>query len=326
MTPELSDKDKIRFEFSARVGACVNNPKRQEQLVEYIQRLNSAYSPIGEIGKMDSRQVLLNLVAGIYGPMICAFADAISKNVRKRLPPNLIFLPRDAYPILSAFLEICKDPSFCRPLVLHFNREETLQKDPLLKEYLTQMIGEMKREDNGLRITEVDTGVFGTVSKLLAKALKDVAPDIESYVPVKFFGLGHGVSFVHAVHNRYGSKDSNRIGGFKQVCDTMEGIGLGKLHSKVKKFKMSSNGKVIPTIEDFSDGGVGEFAKDSNRVISELARNPENSRIGVQMILRFEELLNEKNLPLAYCAPLPPSNNVGIDDFESFVKGVEFEI
>jgi hypothetical protein len=231
---------------------------------------------------------MVNVVAAIYAPLIHGFSQAILKNIQTGvLPFEVIAPPRDAIPLASSLLAQAEigginlhlfEPPVNRNTAGIANNQKSgdSQKSP----FLDLMFDQTKEAMNGTTsIVEVETGIYGTTSMIMASAFK--SRGVESYYPLKFYGLGPNLSFVHAVLSNgkewvaenaeaLGMVNKSQIVGLMVLLDTMEELGMEKFYQSVENLMVDEEGLVKPVKMAVSEAEF-EIATCTNQVITDTA-------------------------------------------------------
>lgn len=232
--------------------------------------------------------MLSNVVAGIYAPLIHSFSNSVLQNINSGvLPPVIVAPPRDAIPLVSSLKAMAalhgQDLLIFEPPV---NRNTTgianNQKKYFIgrSPYLDQLLDETVESLQGSTcVMEVETGIYGTTSLVMAAAFK--SRKLDFYYPLKFYGLGPNLSFVHAVLSdgkqwvAQDAEDSGlvsraQINGLMVLLDTMEELGMEKFYQSVEQLQVGPTGKIEPVFMPVSGEDL-EVATVTNQVITDTA-------------------------------------------------------
>jgi hypothetical protein len=232
--------------------------------------------------------VLVNVVAGIYAPLIHGFSNTILKNIKAGiLPPNIIAPPRDAIPLTNSIktlseihnikVDVCELPVNRNIAGITNNQKQVqINKSPYLDLLFDQAVNNLS---NLTALTEVETGIYGTTSLIMANSFK--SRGVEKYYPIKFYGLGPNLSFIHAVLSNgqewiaENAEDSGlvsraQIENLMVLLDTMEELGMEKMYQSVEKLIKDNNGVVKPVLVPVSDQEF-EVAQMTNQIIVDTA-------------------------------------------------------
>lgn len=280
--------DRLLAEFHQSVGEVVSVPEKQGEMVTLLKQFNPKYVPLGEVGELDEKEVLVNVVAGVYAPLIHGFSSCVAKNIKEGLlPPVVLAPPRDAIPIAVSLQEQSRIQGVDVQLLMpHVNRNtagiannqkaELVDRSPFLDTHFDQLIHGMNGKKSAV---ELETGIYGTTSLVMAEGFKERG--LEEYVPIKIYGLGPNLSFVHAilsngqewvaeVAEEGGLVDLELARAFMVILDTMEELGMEKFYQSVEDLGVDDNGKVIPVIVPASEKELS-IAQATNQVIKDSA-------------------------------------------------------
>jgi len=231
--------------------------------------------PVEVNSSYPETKVLANVVAGIYAPLIHAFSNTILKNIESGiLPPIILAPPRDAIPLANSLramadikgqkIQIIEIP-VNRNTAGIFNNQKMnkVEKSPYLDLLFDQTISSMNSTNS---VVEIETGIYGTTSLVMAQAFK--SKNFEHYHPLKFYGLGPNLSFVHAVlsdGNEWIAENVENT-NLMVLLDTMEELGMEKFYKSVEHLKLDSDGIVKPVLVPVSPQEF-EIASITNQVI-----------------------------------------------------------
>jgi len=275
--------DRLLAGFHASVEMMVNEPKKYGEMLVLLGEYNPIFTPINVDTKYPKAEVLGNVVGGIFGPMIHGLAITIVRNIQAGNLPNVIIAPpRDAIPLVvalesQALIYGCEMQIIMPPItrntagIANNQKDGVVEKSPLLDLLLDQIMQGI----SGPGVTEVETGIYGTTSLVMANALK--ARGLGRYFPVKFYGLGPNLSYVHAVLSSgeewvaekaeaSGLVEPPQIGQLMTLIDTMEELGMQNFYQSVESLCMDEKGLVKPVIVPVSDEEC-EIARVTNDVI-----------------------------------------------------------
>ena len=318
--------DHLLDQFHCSVEKVSQDPEHYQEMIEHLQSWNPRYQEItGDFPNPESR-VLAQVVSGIYVPLIHGFAKTTVENIAVgNLPPVVFAPPRDAIPLgksIQAFADMNQvTVQVIEPLV---NRntagiannqiDGTASRDPLLNLHLEQVKASM----NGIAgIVEVETGIYGTTSLVMAEAMK--ALGVPEYSAFKFYGLGPNLSYVHGVLSggeswvadeaeAKGLVDPALIKLLMIVVDSMEELGMQNWYQSVETLTQDKSGDVVPVIEPVSLKAL-EIAQVTNQVIEKTAEQyVDISPDEVQAMLeRVDELvtLSREGMPFTLKEAIP---------------------
>ena len=280
--------DKLLAQFHVSLESITSEPGKYEEMLEALKSYNPAFTPVQLETKFPKVEVLANVVAGIYAPMIHGFATTIVKNVSEGKLPNVVIAPpRDAIPLAVA-IEAQAKIQGCELQILmpHINRNVAgiannqkgyfVGRSHCLDLLLDQTILNMNGATGAI---EVETGIYGTTSLIMAEAFK--ARKLKKYSPIKFYGLGPNLSYVHAilsdgkewiaeVAEAQGSVKTSQINKLMVLLDTMEELGMEKFYKSVEDLQVDEDGIVRPVIVPVSDE-EHEIASVTNKIVAQTA-------------------------------------------------------
>lgn len=213
MTAEIPSQDNQEFainkllaEFHGAVETTAANSEKYQQMLAALKKYNPSFEPMQLSGCSPKTEVLANVVAGIYAPLIHAYTGLLVKNTCEgNLPKIVIAPPRDAIPLANSIKAQAQLMQANIHLELpHVNRNTAgiannqkaggNQKSP----YLDLLLDQTTQRFNGAGAAmELETGIYGTTSLVMARAFKERW--LKQYFPIKFYGLGPNLSFVHGV-------------------------------------------------------------------------------------------------------------------------------
>ncbi len=203
------------------------------------------------------------------------------------LPPEVVAPPRDAIPLVSSLLAQAEirgidlhifEPPVNRNTAGIANNQKS--GDAKVSPFLSLMFDQTVSAMNGTpSIVEVETGIYGTTSMIMASAFK--SRGVESYYPLKFYGLGPNLSFVHAILSNgqewlaenaeaFGLVSKSQVAGLMVLLDTMEELGMEKFYQSVENLMIDKDGLVKPVKMTVSDEEL-EVAIATNQVIKDTA-------------------------------------------------------
>ncbi|MFS8159643.1 MAG: hypothetical protein ACMG6E_05420, partial [Candidatus Roizmanbacteria bacterium] len=201
-----SDLDRLMRQFHASIDTVISTPALKEEMLGHLSAFNPKFVPVSLDETHPKTEVLANVVSAIYAPLMHGFATAILRNIQSgALPPYVIAPPRDSIPLLTA-LQAQADLQgvSLTTLTPHVNRNTggiannqrtTLpSRSPHLDTLLDQVMRSLGKSN---AVLEIETGIYGTTSKVTAEGLK--ARGLQKYIPLKFYGLGPNMSYVHAI-------------------------------------------------------------------------------------------------------------------------------
>ena len=289
--PATSQKftiDKLLAEFHTSVDLVVGNSEKYAQMIDALKVCNPAFTPVQVETDFSKAEVLANVVAGVYAPLIHGYATTIVRNIKEgKLPNAVVAPPRDAIPLAVA-IQAHADIQGVEVQLLapHVNRNTAgiannqkgylVEKSPHLDLLLDQTIQNMNGSTGAV---EVEPGIYGTTSLIMAAAFK--SRKLSHYFPIKFYGLGPNLSYVHAVLSEgqgwiaenaeaQGLVEASQVLGLMVLLDTMEELGMEKFYESVEQLKVGKDGEVEPVIVPVSAEET-EIARATNEVVDQTA-------------------------------------------------------
>jgi hypothetical protein len=290
------------------------------------QLLTQTIVPVVDNFKYPETKVLANVVAGIYAPLIHGFATTVLKNIENGILPNIVIAPpRDAIPLANALKSQAKlIDSELNIIMPHINRNTAgivnnqknaiAQKSPLIDLLFDQTISSVKNK-NGF--VEIETGIYGTTSLVMAQAFK--SRGVEKYIPIKFYGLGPNLSYIHAILSDGkewiaekaegdGLVDKENISDLMVLLDTMEELGMENYFKSVEELQLDKNGTVVPNIIPSSDKEQ-EIAFVTNQVICQTAQLYKNISVDeIKLMLnkiKILENISKEGFPFTFTSTIP---------------------
>ena len=273
---------------------------------------------------------MANVVSALYAPLIHAFSKTTLSNIETGVLPRVIIAPpRDAIPLAVSLKEMSRIHHdtisiFMPPVnrntsgILNNQKGEYIGRSPLLSTLFDQLSTAMGKPQT---IMEMETGIYGTTSKIMAEAMK--TRGTKKYHPLKFYGLGPNISFVHGILSNNqewvaeeaeakGLVDGSFIGGLMVLLDTMEELGMEKHYQSVEKLATDAEGKVIPVIVPGSPRET-EIARVTCEVIKTSAKeyqtiSPDEVKkilYDVPKLVRY----SESGLPFTLTEAIPSMNS-----------------
>lgn len=322
--------DKLLAEFHTSVDLVVDDPKKYAQMISVLKAYNPKFTPVHVETDFPKTGVLANVAAGVYAPLIHGFATTVVRNIKEgKLPDVVIAPPRDAIPLAVA-LKAHADIQGLEVGLLtpHINRNTAgiannqkgyfVGKSPHLDLLLDQTIQSMNGSTGAV---EVEPGIYGTTSLIMARAFK--ARKLGHYYPIKFYGLGPNLSYVHAVLSggkewvaekaeAQGLVQTSQIGNLMVLLDTMEELGMEKFYESVEHLQVNKEGAVSPVLVPVSTEET-EIARVTNEIVSKTApKYADITADEVKLLLDKVPWLvsnSQGGLPLTLTEPIPPMNS-----------------
>lgn len=326
--PKEFEIDVLLDKFNKSLDETAGSISKQNELSHVLSEFNPRYIPVDSNGLSLKEFVMEQIVAGIYAPLIHGFSKTIISNIYEGNLPNVVVSPpRDAIPLAVSFKQMSKQMgNEIKVLTPPLNRNtagidnnqkvEGASMDPLFPLMTEQL---MKKLSGSL--LEVETGIYGTTSLVLAKLLKEKG--LKLYVPVKFYGLGPNLSFVHAILSKgeswiaeeaesKGLVDSDLIKKLMVFVDSLEEFGMQNFYHSVEKLQMLSTEKVVPVIMKQTQE-VWSLAYASNMAVKNSASEyTDITAVELGDMLRKIPWLVEQSklgLPLTLESEIPPMDS-----------------
>lgn len=282
--------DKLTTEFNQSVLSMGSDSEKFREMQKLLVQFNPRYMPIDTNTGLVKADVLSQVVAGIYAPLIHGFSLTVLKNITLgNLSPVIIAPPRDAIPLAVSLQKLADIQSVDIEIIMPYvnrniagienNQKKGLpQKDPLLDLHFDQVSASINGK-SAMGVVEVETGIYGTTSLVMAEEFK--MRGVASYTPLKFYGLGPNLSFAHAIlshgttWNAENASEMNLVTSQEEhelmvLLDTMEELGMEKAYKSVEQLTYDENGLVVPVIETVSDEDY-EVYRSTNTIIDSTA-------------------------------------------------------
>jgi hypothetical protein len=324
--------NKLLTEFHAAVDYVGKDPLEFNHLQEVLKQHNPNYVPYEANTNLPRAKVLAAVTAGVYAPFIHAYSSTVLKNIAEgNLPHVVIAPPRDAIPLALSLSELADIKGIDLTLLMPYINRNTAginnnQKTGIAERspYLDTHISQVKAKMNGAYgITEVETGIYGTTSLIMAKEFKDRG--IRIYVPVKFYGLGPNLSYVHAVLSQgqcWQAEEAEAKGLVNQslidqtmvILDTMEELGMQNIYKSVEHLKENKGGIIRPVIVPVTSEEA-EIARVTNEAVLRTAKL--YSSMTVKDIFKLLDNIpwliqqSKQGLPLTLQGPIPSMDSKG---------------
>lgn len=323
--------DYLVAEYQESVESMIRSCEKYKDMQSMLLEFNPRYQPLELVGSSRRAEVLANVVAGIYVPLIHGFTAAMIKNIACGvLPPTVIAPPRDAIPLAISLqeqaniqrvqIDIVKPP-INRNIagVCNNQKDQQIPRSPYLELLIDQLYANMNGS-NG--ILEIETGIYGTTSLVMVEEFKKRG--IRVYVPIKVYGLGPNISYTHAVLSdgnewiaEVAEKDGldgfqGLIGYMMTVLDTMEELGMERHYKSVEELYVDSSGMVCPVIVATTSEEV-EVAVVTNTVVKDTAAAyADITSAEIRNLLEKVPWLIEqskKGFPFTLTEPIPPMDS-----------------
>jgi len=313
----MSTLDTLLNQFNNSVETSAVNPT---EVYVALKKLNpyfnyQTYSP-------DKKADLLaNIVAAIYAPLINAFISTILDKIELEEIPNIIFVPpRDAIPLFLSIIEQAKnrniyieilDPSLNRKILGINNNQsdEDAVEDPLVNKYIFQTFA----QHNGMSILEIETGIYGTTTLALANKFKELGLDIK-ILPIKMYGLGPNLSFFHyLLSGSWNAMQTNLncvdiINAAMILLDSLEEFGMQNYYASPSQ--LADNGQFVYPIFNFNSPEVIRMAKAANSAIvatAKLYTGETGNEVALNILKNIDRLVVHalEGLPLCFVDAIP---------------------
>lgn len=324
-----TEEERLVSEFANTLRDVVANPEKQTLLFAKLLEINPNYQP--KLYSQDAKaNILANVVAAIYAPLIHAFTGSVLKNIQAGvLSPVVIAPPRDGIPFANSIKAQAAlkgmaikviDLQVTRKVAGISNQQgqngQEVKPDPLLEEYIAQELGPYLEQG----FTEIEPGIYSTTSMVTAGLASRIGN--EKYTALKLYGLGPNLSFIHAIltggqewvaerAEAQGIVDANKIASLMTLLDSTEEFGMQHMHASVSSLKRNEQGLVQPDIKD-SDPENLAIAIASNLAINDTAEIYSNNDLALQtarsIIDQFDEIVSLANqgFPLCLTSLIPP--------------------
>lgn len=326
--PEAHPFDILTAQFQSSVTEMTMNPIKYAEMIKLLKKYNPSFEPVCHSDIVT--EVLGNVVGAIYAPLMHGYAATVLRNIELKIIPSTVLAPpRDAIPLATALaaqaqiknvpITILMPPINRNVTGIPNNQMDEKVPPSMHLELLFDQLAAVPGVSQG--ITELETGIYGTTSLVIAKELK--ARGVDKYVPLKFYGLGPNNSYVHAVLSHgagwiaeqaeaQSMTPKSDIDMLMALLDTMEELGMEKYYKSVKHLTVNANRKVIPVIEPTTPQELA-VAKFTNQVIHDSAKiymgmHPQQVE---QMLKGVGDLitLSKQGFPLTLTAAIPPMDS-----------------
>jgi hypothetical protein len=325
-----SELDKLLAKFHQSVEVVSGNGEAFEQMCVALHEINPHFSP-ETYSSLPEANVLANVVAGLYAPLIHGFSKTVLENIHAgRIPEVLVAPPRDSVPLAVSLetmaeitgvgLTILKPPITRKTAGIPNNQSDEIAKeDPLFGLMINQTFNSHSISGG---ITELETGIYSTTSLKVAHMLKELG--IGEYVALKFYGLGPNLSYVHALlsgGNEWvaekaesaGLVDAIQIAQLMVLLDSMEEFGMQNIYQTITKLKLNGSGKVEPVINTVDEKTL-EIARATNQAIAHTSGKylgVETGELSLGLLGSIPTLvtLSQQGYPFTLTAPIPPMDN-----------------
>ena len=312
--------------FQGSLGSVVEDPQKLQGLYDSLQEINPSFS-VETYSENPKADVLANVVAGYYAPLIHGFSSMVLKNIQAGILPNTVVAPpRDAIPIAMSIRAMSQlkgmevsvlEPPITRKVAGVFNNQNGLTEGQDL--LFGQMVEQTFHQVGG--VTEVEFGIYSTTS--LVTALELSRNGVDQYVPLKFYGLGPNLSWVHALLSDgqewvadeaelNGQVNSAEIAHLMVLIDSLEEFGMQNMHQSVTSLSINDQDLVVPIIE-LVDQGTLEIAMATNQAVTRTTEKymdiePEKVVGLLKAVPTLVELANQ-GFPVILASAIPPMDN-----------------
>ena len=322
--------DVLVGEFHHSVESVVADESLFNSMILRLKEINPYFKP-EYYSDFKEANILANVVAGIYAPLIHGFSKTILENISQGYLPKIIIAPpRDTIPLVSSLkamaefgeqkLTIIKPPITRKTAGIANNQLSGIaQEDPLFDLLLDQTFGQHCQKGN---LLELEAGIYSTTSLKVAGKLK--AKGVNQYTALKFYGLGPNLSYVHGLLS--GGKewvaeqaemeslvDSNLIANLMILLDSLEEFGMQNVHQSVGKLQLTPEGWVEPVILPVEDKFL-EIARATNTAIKQTAVKYlaiDTESLSTLLLNSFGKIvaLSKTGYPFTLTRPIPPMDN-----------------
>jgi len=305
-----------------------NDPVECAEMYRFIQKINPEFVP-DDYSDNPKANILANVVAGIYAPMLHCFTETILDNIEAGiLPPVLVAPPRDAYPIVTSLrAQMDKRKKYYPIITPPVNRITAgipnaqglvkVTQDPLFMEMLGQQFGDYLSTG----YVELETGIYGTTSLAMARALKSIGM-VGNCVSIKFYGLGSNNSFVHALLSNNGEWNAQnceasgfvnieQIAALMVLLDSLEEYGMQNSHKSFPSLERAEKG-IIQGVKFPVSPEESQIALATNMAIYRTAAKFDKSKskqVTLNILNNIKDLtavVKEKGWPLMLEKAIPP--------------------
>jgi len=328
-----TEEDRLVSEFAETLDAMIGDEKKQYSLVEKLMEINPNYQP--KIYSQDTKaNILANVVAAIYAPLIHAFTGSVLKNIQAGiLSPVIIAPPRDAIPFANSIKALAEikgipikviDLQVTRIIAGIGNQQASKGKvampDPLLAEYVYQELSPYLEYG----FTEIEPGIYSTTSMMNAELAAKMGN--VKYAAFKLYGLGQNLSFTHALLSggqewiaenaeAAGLVNTQQIADLMTLLDSTEEFGMQHMHASVCKLFRDENGLIQPFIED-ADPDNYAIAVASNLAVTDTAQSYSDDgslKTACTILSKFKDIieLSKQGYPLSLTNLIPPGKTDG---------------
>ncbi|MBL7078073.1 hypothetical protein ISS42_00220 [Candidatus Shapirobacteria bacterium] len=327
---EGNELDRLLAKFHESVKTIAGSEVAFAKMCALLKEINPHFI-LKEFSTLPKANVLANVVAGIYGPLIHGFSQAVIENIQmSNLPEVIVAPPRDTIPLVTSLktmagiegvdLQIIKPPVTRKTAGIPNNQSSgTAKEDPLFRSMVHQ---EFKHRLNGTGLTEIEFGIYSTTSLKIARLLKSMGLK-EKYIALKFYGLGPNLSYVHGLLS--GGKewvaesaesqllvDPAQIAGLMVLLDSLEEFGMQSVYQSVSRLYLGDDGKILPFVQPV-DVETFEIARATNEAIASTALYYATIGPGfaihlLEQVPHLVELAHQ-GYPFILQAPIPPMDN-----------------
>lgn len=321
--------DTLVEEFKRSADRVAQSPELLAELFETLKDLNPKYQP-AEFSKDGKANVLANVVAAIYAPIIHNFNLALLKNISLgKISGNVLAPPRDTIPFVHSLNSLAAIQSIpitiFTPYInrhtagIHNNQTNTIPvESPYLRRHFAEVIEPVQTAQD---FTEIEPGIYSTLSLKVSQMLKELGHS--NLAALKLYGLGPNLSYIHAVlcdgeewvaeeAERKGLVDPEQIAGLMILLDSIEEFGMQNEIESVEYLTVNGKGKVEPKTK-FNNEAAREIAAATNRAVLETATFYEKHdaafmRSLLSKVPEMEKMSREKGFPLTLGSIIPPDD------------------
>jgi hypothetical protein len=325
---EGTELDALLACFHNSVGQAAGNVQTFNKLQSVLHEVNREYFP-ATYSSLPEANVLANVVAAYYAPLIHGFSTMILDNVSSgTLPPVVLVPPRDTIPIAVSLKNMSRikrvpitllDPPINRNTsgVVNNQKDHFVGRDPLFDQLLQEEV--VPHTKSGL--VEAEFGIYSTTSLVVAKWLHTHQVET-ALAPVKFYGLGPNTSWVHALlsdgeewvaeqEETAGLVDPYTIAGLMVLIDTLEELGMQNMYESVERLQHNAKGRVVPVVAPVS-AVAQEIARATNAAVAHTAKQYRDVPVSFtkDLLLTVPQMvaLAQEGYPTMLTGPIPPMN------------------
>lgn len=323
---EGTELDKLLSTFHNSVERAAYDGRESGKVYSVLKKVNPEYSP-EKYSALPEANMLANIVAAYYAPLIHGFTGMLLNNITQGTLSEVILVPpRDTIAIAVSLEEMSKikklpikllNPPINRNItgVANNQKDQFFGQDPLFEKLMTTEL--LPYTNSGL--TEAEFGIYSTTSLVVAKWLHSHQVD-SRLAPVKFYGLGPNISWVHALLSNgqewvaekaeiAGLVNPYEIAGLMVLIDTLEELGMQNMYESVEHLEQNNAGRVVPIIKPVSSTSQ-EIARATNLAVAHTAKIYHDAPVGLakELLGAVPQMveLAKAGYPTMLTAPIPP--------------------